>query len=376
MKLVLLGIQGSGKSTQGNLLSKQLRIPYLSTGHIFREIAKEKTTLGRYMKETVNAGILVPDEKTIAIVHEYLSRPEYKKGYILDGFPRSLTQAKAFKNNIDKVIYLEIPDKEAIYRLVYRNDNTRQDETLPALKKRIELFHKFTRPVLNYYEKRGQLLVIDGVKSIKKVNKDILNSLGKQLIKNQIKAWERKHKAIVAIVGLPGAGKTEAANFFKEKELPIISFSNILNDYIDKHKLEHNEEVHQRLREGWRKQYGMAAFAILGERQLKEQLKTNMMIVIEGMRSWEEYLYLKKKFPNVGIYILSIFADKYLRHKRISDRKYRGKGMFGDNRDINELIGTNMGPTIAYADFIVKNNFSKEEFYDKLDTIYRTIYFS
>jgi len=89
MKLVLLGIQGSGKSTQGNLLSHQLHIPYLSTGHIFREIAKEKTTLGRYMKETLNAGILVPDKKTIEIVHSYLSRSEYINGYILDGFLNS-----------------------------------------------------------------------------------------------------------------------------------------------------------------------------------------------------------------------------------------------------------------------------------------------
>ena len=74
MKLVLIGIQGSGKSTQGNLLSKQLGIPYLSTGHIFRQIAKEKTALGRYIKETINAGLLVPDEKTIEIVNNYLNK--------------------------------------------------------------------------------------------------------------------------------------------------------------------------------------------------------------------------------------------------------------------------------------------------------------
>ena len=104
MKLVIIGIQGAGKSTQGNLLSKQLKIPYLSTGHIFRQIAKEKTALGRYIKETLNAGFLIPDEKTIPIVDEYLSRPEYHYGYILDGFPRTLKQAKKFRNHIDKVI--------------------------------------------------------------------------------------------------------------------------------------------------------------------------------------------------------------------------------------------------------------------------------
>lgn len=135
MKFVLIGIQGSGKSTQGNILSKLFKIPYLSTGHIFREIAKEKTTLGRYIKETINSGALVPDEKTIEIVNSYLSHPEYKRGYILDGFPRTLKQVDQFKNHVNKVIYLRISDKEAIWRLINRNE-TREDETLPAIKKK------------------------------------------------------------------------------------------------------------------------------------------------------------------------------------------------------------------------------------------------
>lgn len=376
MKLVLLGIQGSGKSTQGNLLSRQLKVPYLSTGHILREIAKEKTRLGRYIKETINSGILVPDERMIEILEEYLSRSEYKQGYILDGFPRTIKQAEKFKNNVDKVVYIEFPDREAIYRLVYRNDHSRQDETLPAIKKRIELFHKFTHPVLDYFEKKGKLAVIDGTKSIKEVNKDILRSLGKQLIRNQIKAWERKQKIILAIVGMPGAGKTEAAHFFAQKGLPIVSFSDILNNYIDTHKLQHNENTHKRLREGWRKKLGKAAFAKLGLENIKKTLQNNLVVVIEGMRSWEEYIYLREKFPQVKIFILATFADKDLRYKRISERRYRGKDMFGEERDVNELIGTNMGPTIAYADFLVKNNFSKDEYYDKLEQIYRTIYFT
>lgn len=114
MKIVLIGIQGSGKSTQGNLLSEKLGIPYLSTGHIFRNIAKEHTPMGRYIKEVMNAGYLIPDKKTLKIVSEYLSRPEYEKGYILDGFPRTIAQAKAFGNGTDKVLYLEVSDKEAL----------------------------------------------------------------------------------------------------------------------------------------------------------------------------------------------------------------------------------------------------------------------
>ena len=151
MKLVLIGIQGAGKSTQGNLLSRYLRLPYLSTGHIFREIAKEKTPMGRYAKETINAGLLIPDEKTIPIVNQYLSRPEYKKGYILDGFPRNLYQAKKFKNNVDKVIYLNVADRDALWRIAFRKDSSRGDETLPGIKKRIDIFYKLTKPLVAYY---------------------------------------------------------------------------------------------------------------------------------------------------------------------------------------------------------------------------------
>ena len=117
MKLILIGIQGAGKSTQGNLLKEELNIPYLSTGHIFREMSKEKTSLGRYIKEIMNAGFLIPDDKTVEIVSEYLKKPEYKKGYILDGFPRTLDQVKMFENGVDKVIYLKVSDREALWRL-------------------------------------------------------------------------------------------------------------------------------------------------------------------------------------------------------------------------------------------------------------------
>lgn len=176
MKIVLIGIQGAGKSTQGNLLSKNLNVPYLSTGHIFREMAKEKTSSGRYIKETINVGVLIPDDKTIEIVNEYLSRPEYSKGYVLDGFPRTKIQAEAFKEKVDKVIYLKVSDKEALWRIAGRTDN-REDETLQALKKRIEMFHEFTEPVIDFYRQKGLLLEVDGEKTIEEINEEILSKL-------------------------------------------------------------------------------------------------------------------------------------------------------------------------------------------------------
>lgn len=185
MKIVLMGIQGSGKSTQGNLLAKKLGVPYLSTGHIFRELAKEKTRVGRYVKETMTAGYLIPDRRTIKIVNDYLARDEYKKGYILDGFPRTLTQVKAFTEKIDKVLFIRVSEREALRRLSLRNgEETRLDDTTQAIKKRIELFYKLTRPVLDYYRERGVLVEVDGERSIEEIHKDILK-----------KTWEVRLKS-------------------------------------------------------------------------------------------------------------------------------------------------------------------------------------
>lgn len=178
MKIILIGIQGAGKSTQGNLLSKKLHVPYLSTGHIFRDLAKEHSPLGRHVKEVMNAGYLIPDEKTLKIVSEYLHRPEYKDGYILDGFPRTVEQARAFENGIDHVIYLDVSDKEALWRLSYReHDDARNDETLAALRKRIELFHKFTKPVLELYRENGILDEVNGEQPIKILHQAIMKKI-------------------------------------------------------------------------------------------------------------------------------------------------------------------------------------------------------
>ena len=176
MKIILIGIQGSGKSTQGMLLSEKLGVPYLSTGHIFREIAKEKTPLGREIKLIINAGVLISDQKTLAIVSEYLDRSEYANGYIIDGFPRTLNQVENFKNGIDKVFYIKVSDKETLWRISGREEE-REDETLLAIRKRIDLFHKFTEPVVEYYKHKGILIEIDGEQSIEAITKEMLQAL-------------------------------------------------------------------------------------------------------------------------------------------------------------------------------------------------------
>jgi adenylate kinase len=376
MNIVLTGIQGSGKSTQGNLLSKQLKIPYLSTGHIFRELAKQRTKLGNYIKMVMNSGLLISDEKTIEIVEDYLKRPEYKRGFIIDGFPRTLHQAKHFDKQVDKVIYIEIPDKEVLWRLSYRKDDDgREDENLEALRKRIELFHKHTEPVIHFFGENGKLARVDGNLSIDQVNEEILKSIGKQVIHNHIKAWEQKKKTIIAVVGLAGAGKDEATSFFSEKGIPVVHFGNIINDYVQEHSLPQTEETHKKLRVELRQKHGMEAMAKLSHEKIEKALEKNIMIAINGLYSWEEYVYLKKEFPHVNVCLLAIHAHKHIRYERIANRKSRAK-LGGEERDIHELTASNKGAPIAFADYMIENNGSKEELYEKLEDIYRMIYFT
>ncbi len=181
MKIILIGIQGSGKSTQGNLLSEKLSVPYLSSGHIFREMAKEKTPMGRYIKETMNAGYLISDEKTLEIVQEYLGRDEYDKGYILDGFPRTVPQAEQFQNGITAAVYLRVSDKEALWRLAGRDDEgVREDNNLKAIMKRIDQFHEKTEPVIEFYRNKGKIIDIDGEMPIEEINSKIMEELSKR----------------------------------------------------------------------------------------------------------------------------------------------------------------------------------------------------
>ncbi len=178
MKLVLIGIQGAGKSTQGNFLSEEYNIPYLSSGHVFREMAKEKSQIGRWLKETLNSGALVPDDKTLEIILTYLEKPEYENGYILDGFPRTVVQAEAFNGGVDKVVFLDVSDKEALWRIAGRVSD-RQDETVHAIRKRIDSFHEYTKPVVEYYRQQGKLVAVDGEQDVDSVFKDIKKELDK-----------------------------------------------------------------------------------------------------------------------------------------------------------------------------------------------------
>lgn len=176
MRIVLIGIQGAGKSTQGNMLSEALGVPYLSSGHIFREMAREKTKTGRWLKETLNTGSLIPDEMTIKIVSEYLEKPEYEKGFIVDGYPRTVPQAEVFSDGTEKAVFIDVSDKEALWRISGRVSD-RDDETLQAIRKRIALFHELTQEVINFYQEKGNLIQVDGEQDVNTVFADIMKSI-------------------------------------------------------------------------------------------------------------------------------------------------------------------------------------------------------
>ena len=108
---------------------------------------------------------------------EYLSRPQYVKGYIIDGFPRTLNQVENFSNGVDKVFYIKISDKETLWRIFGRQE-IREDETMLAIRRRIDLFHKFTEPVVEYYRHKGILVEVDGEQSIEAITTEMLKNLG------------------------------------------------------------------------------------------------------------------------------------------------------------------------------------------------------
>lgn len=177
MRIIVIGIQGSGKSTQGRLLAEELDIPYLSSGDIFRKLSKEDSKEGRYIRYRLSVGKLVPDDRVNPLIEKYLKKNDFQKGYILDGFPRTLIQAQNFSEPIDIVFYLKLSDKEALWRIAHRTDS-REDDALGAITKRIQLFHEQTEPVIDYYREKNKLIEINGEPSIEVIFETITQAIG------------------------------------------------------------------------------------------------------------------------------------------------------------------------------------------------------
>ena len=174
MVYLILGPPGSGKSTQAELLAQKLGLPHISTGDIFREIAKQDTSLGKEVKHALDEGELVSDKATMQIIPQFLKAPKLRRGVVLDGFPRNLYQAQHFDGSVNKAIYLYVPDSEVRKRLLLRN---RADDTEEIITESLSVYHQQTEPVLDYYQKQGVLLRIDGTPSIEEIHTKIVEAI-------------------------------------------------------------------------------------------------------------------------------------------------------------------------------------------------------
>ncbi|HEV8051729.1 MAG TPA: adenylate kinase [Parachlamydiaceae bacterium] len=209
--VILLGPPGSGKGTQAMRLTKELGIPHISTGDLFRENISKDTELGKRAKTFMNAGKLVPDEVVLDMLFDRVSRPDCAKGYLLDGFPRTIPQAAALDKhlaaNTDLIVLdLEVPDEVIVKRAegrltckscgsVYNRYFTpptkegvcdkcggdlmqRPDDKAEVVQERLRVYHEQTQPLVEYYAKKGVLKRIDGTQSPDAVYEALRNKMG------------------------------------------------------------------------------------------------------------------------------------------------------------------------------------------------------
>lgn len=213
MKIIMLGAPGAGKGTQAKQIAAKYDVPHISTGDIFRANIKNGTELGKKAKNYMDQGLLVPDELTCDLVVDRISQADAANGYVLDGFPRTIPQAEALTNalnkrneKIDYAINVEVPDSNIVSRMSGRRACLgcgatyhvefnapkkegvcdacgaelvlRDDDKPETVQKRLNVYHEQTQPLIEYYSKAGVLVEVDGTQDIDVVFQDIVKILG------------------------------------------------------------------------------------------------------------------------------------------------------------------------------------------------------
>ena len=185
MNLLVLGPQGSGKGTQAKRVSADHGIPHVSTGDMFRAAIAAGTELGRQVEPILASGDLVPDELTVALIRERLSQPDAERGFVLDGFPRNLVQADELDEmlaeigrTLDAVLFFDISDDVALERLLGRaREEGRDDDRPDAIQRRLAIYHRDTKPVVERYRATGKLVPLHAARSVGDVAAEIADAL-------------------------------------------------------------------------------------------------------------------------------------------------------------------------------------------------------
>jgi adenylate kinase len=177
--VIMLGAPASGKGTQAVQLASALNLPHISTGDLFRKNISENTALGQKAKSFIDAGKLVPDEVVIDMLLDRIKAPDATKGYILDGFPRTIPQAETLEKTLKPgtklvVLNLDVSDDTIVKRALGRK---RSDDTPEVVKERLRTYHEHTAPLLDYYKKKGLLKNINGEQTPEQVFNDLQKAL-------------------------------------------------------------------------------------------------------------------------------------------------------------------------------------------------------
>ncbi|MGX1795833.1 adenylate kinase [Streptomyces albidoflavus] len=214
MRIVLVGPPGAGKGTQAAFLAKNLSIPHISTGDLFRANISQGTELGKQAKSYMDAGNLVPDEVTIGMAEDRMAQADAANGFLLDGFPRNVSQAKALDESLkaqgvalDAVLDLEVPEDEVVKRIagrrICRNDSShvfhveyskpktegvcdvcggelyqRADDKEETVRKRLEVYHNETEPIIDHYKAQGLVVTISALGKVDEVTARAMAALG------------------------------------------------------------------------------------------------------------------------------------------------------------------------------------------------------
>ena len=170
MKIIFLGAQGSGKSTQAKMLAEELNLPYIEMGQLLRDKSKEDDEEASQIRQALETGNLVKDEITEDILKQRLEREDSKNGFILDGYPRNKKQLDTMTEEIDKVFYVNVSDPESVARLMLRG---RADDSEELIKRRLDLYHSETEPLLEHFKNEGILEEINGEQTIEQVHEEL-----------------------------------------------------------------------------------------------------------------------------------------------------------------------------------------------------------